>query len=259
MAEDVANRAATRDPETARQDGDVGFRPLYKQVKDSIIQQLVGGEWRPGDKLPSEFDLAARYGVSQGTVRKALDELTAQNLLVRQQGRGTFVATHNPHRALFHFFHLIGKDGSRQLPSSRVLSCTTRRATREEEAKLDLRSGNQVIQIDRIRDLGGRPTIVEWIVLSAKRFGGLAKMSRDGLPNTLYELYEERYGVTIYQAEEYLRAVAASEREAELLGVEPGHPLQEIDRLAMSIDRKPVEWRVSRCLTTDHRYVCLID
>jgi len=259
MTEGVANKAANREPATLRQNGDVDFRPLYKQVKDSIIQQLVAGEWRPGDKLPSEFDLAARYGVSQGTARKALDELTAQNLLIRQQGRGTFVATHNPHRALFHFFHLIGKDGSRQLPSSRVLSCATRRATREEEEKLDLKPGNQVIQIDRIRDLGGKPTIVERIVVSARRFGGLVKMSRRGLPNTLYELYEERYGVTIYQAEEHLRAVAATEREAELLGVAPGHPLQEIDRLAMSIDRKPVEWRVSRCLTTDHRYVCLID
>jgi len=259
MAGSVANGGETRDRGTPRVADDVDFRPLYKQIKDSIIQQLIGGDWRPGDKLPSEFELAARYGVSQGTVRKALDELTAQNLLVRQQGRGTFVATHNPHRALFHFFHLVGKDGSRQLPSSRVLSCTTRRATREEEERLDLKPGNQVIQIDRIRELGGRPTIVERISLSAKKFSGLVKMSRGGLPNTLYELYEERYGVTIYQAEEYLRAVAAGEREADLLGVQPGHPLQEIARLAMSIDRKPVEWRVSRCLTTEHRYVCIID
>jgi GntR family transcriptional regulator len=259
MAGSGATGSANRDRKTARPGDDVDFRPLYKQIKDSIIQQLIAGDWRPGDKLPSEFDLAARYGVSQGTVRKALDELTAQNLLVRQQGRGTFVATHNPHRALFHFFHLIGNDGSRQLPSSRVLSCTTRRATREEEEKLDLKPGNQVIQIDRIRELGARPTIVERISLSAKRFDGLVKLSRSGLPNTLYELYEERYGVTIYQAEEYLRAVAATEREAALLGVAPGHPLQEIARLAMSIDRTPVEWRVSRCLTTDHHYVCVID
>ncbi|MDX9861380.1 MAG: GntR family transcriptional regulator [Rhodospirillales bacterium] len=259
MVEATAREATNRDPDAARLNRDVDFRPLYKQIKDSIIQQLVSGDWRPGDKLPSEFELAARYGVSQGTVRKALDELTAQNLLVRQQGRGTFVATHNPHRALFHFFHLVGKDGSRQLPTSRVLSCSTRRATREEEEILGLRPGNQVIQIDRIRELANRPTIVERISLSAKRFAGLTKMPLDGLPNTLYELYEERYGITIYQAEEYLRAVAATEREAELLGVAPGHPLQEIARLAMSIDRTPVEWRVSHCLTADHHYVCLID
>lgn len=259
MAEQRESRAANRERDVTRLAEDVDFRPLYKQIKDSIIQQLVSGDWRPGDKLPSEFELAARYGVSQGTVRKALDELTAQNLLVRQQGRGTFVATHNPHRALFHFFHLVGRDGSRQLPTSRVLSCTTRRATREEEGRLDLRPGNQVIQIDRIREMAGRPAIVERIVVSAKRFSGLTGKSQHGLPNTLYELYEEEYGVTIYQAEEHLRAVAATEREAELLGIAPGHPLQEIDRLAMSIDRKPVEWRVSHCLTTEHRYVSIID
>ena len=259
MAERRESRAANRERDVTRLAGDVDFRPLYKQVKDSIIQQLVGGEWRPGDKLPSEFDLAARYGVSQGTVRKALDELTAQNLLDRQQGRGTFVASHNPHRALFHFFHLVGNDGSRQLPTSRVLSCATRRANREEEGRLDLKPGNQVIQIERIREMGGRPTIVERIVLSARRFPGLAGKSQDGLPNTLYELYQDEYGATIYHAEERLRAVAATQREADLLGVAAGHPLQEIDRLAMSIDRKPIEWRVSHCLTTRHHYVSIID
>ncbi len=237
----------------------VGFRPLYKQVKDSIIRQLVNGDWRPGDKLPSEFELAARYGVSQGTVRKTLDELTAQNLLVRQQGRGTFVATHNPDRALFHFFHMIGDDGSRQLPTSRVVACVKRPATAAEEDRLRLKPESKVICIERVRDMSGKPAIVEAIILSAKRFSGLAKVPMDELPNTLYELYEEEYGVTIYQAEEYLSAVAADERDAKLLGVEPGHPLQQIDRLALGVDRLPVEWRVSRCLTTRHRYLSVID
>lgn len=237
----------------------IGFRPLYKQVKDSMIQQLVNGNWRPGDKLPSEFELAARYGVSQGTVRKTLDELTAQNLLVRQQGRGTFVSTHNPDRALFHFFHLVGEDGTRQLPTSRVVSCVERTAIAEEEKRLGLKPGSKVICIDRVRELSGQPAIVESIVLSAKRFGGLAKMPVEDLPITLYELYEEEYGVIIYQAEEYLSAVAADENDAKLLGIEPGHPLQQIDRLALSVDRRPVEWRVSRCLTTRHRYFSVID
>ncbi len=252
---DQANR-----PDLPEEVGDdVGFRPLYKQVKDAIIQRLVSGDWRPGDKLPSEFELAARYRVSQGTLRKALDELTAQNLLVRQQGRGTYVATHNPHRALFHFFHFVGKDESRQLPTSRVLDMTVRRATKVEEEKLALKPGSKVIHIDRVRDMGGRPAIVEWIIVSAKLFSGLAKVPIDQLPNTLYQLYETDYGVMIYQAEERLCAVAASEREAKLLGIEPGHPLQEVDRLAMSIDRRPIEWRVSHCLTGEYRYLSILD
>lgn len=238
---------------------DVDFRPLYQQVKDAVIGKLIGGDWRPGDKLPSEFRLAAEYGVSQGTVRKALDELTAQNVLIRRQGRGTFVATHTPHRALFHFFHLVGQDGSRQLPSSRVLSVETRRATREEEARLELRAGSRVIRIDRVRDMAGRPAIVEFIVVAAKSFPGLARMPKDELPNTLYELYEERYGMTIVRAVEKLRAVAATAREAELLGLAAGAPLLEIDRLALSIEDKPVEWRVSRCETRQHTYLSIVD
>ncbi|MCG8510044.1 MAG: GntR family transcriptional regulator [Rhodospirillales bacterium] len=259
MAESAEKVADNEGRDTFGVSPDVDFRPLYKQVKDSIIQQLVAGDWRPGDKLPSEFELADKYRVSQGTVRKALDELTAQNLLVRQQGRGTFVSTHNPHRALFHFFHLIGSDGSRVLPTSHVLDREVRRATREEEKKLDLKSGSKVICIRRVRDMGGRPAIVEKIVVSASRFAGLVDIPKDELPNTLYELYEEEYGVTIYQAEEYLRAVAANARDSELLGVEIGHPLQEIDRLALGIDRRPLEWRVSRCLTDRHRYLSIID
>ncbi len=259
MANTVEKRQMDHPESPGAIPADVGFRPLYKQVKDVIVQQLVGGDWRPGDKLPSEFELAARYGVSQGTIRKALDELTAQNLLVRQQGRGTFVATHNPHRALFHFFHFVGRDGSRQLPTSQVLASSVRRASRAEEEKLALRAGSNVIQIDRVREMGGRPAIVEWIIVSAKLFAGLAKVPIGEMPNTLYELYESDYGVMIYQAEERLSAVAADAREAKLLGIEPGHPLQEIDRLALSIDRRPIEWRVSHCLTGEHRYLSILD
>ena len=70
------------------------FSPLYQQIKDLILQSLQTGEWKPGEAIPSEMDLAARYRVSQGTVRKAIDELSADNLLIRRQGKGTFVATH---------------------------------------------------------------------------------------------------------------------------------------------------------------------
>jgi len=69
------------------------FSPLYQQIKALILQSLQQGEWKPGEAIPSEMDLAARFRVSQGTVRKAIDELAAENLVVRRQGKGTFVAT----------------------------------------------------------------------------------------------------------------------------------------------------------------------
>jgi GntR family transcriptional regulator len=94
----------------------VGFRPLYRQVKDLLLRRLADGVWQPGQILPSEPEIAANLGVSQGTVRKALDEMTAENLLVRRQGRGTFVARHDEERILFRFFRLQSDTGERQFP-----------------------------------------------------------------------------------------------------------------------------------------------
>ena len=82
------------------------FSPLYQQIKDLILQSLQTGEWKPGEAIPSEMDLAARYRVSQGTVRKAIDELSADNLLVRRQGKGTFVATHAEQQVQYRFLKL---------------------------------------------------------------------------------------------------------------------------------------------------------
>jgi GntR family transcriptional regulator len=83
------------------------FSPLYRQIKDFLIRSLEEGEWGPGDGIPSEGELAARFNVSQGTVRKAIDEMAAENLLVRRQGKGTFVATHSDPRSFYRFLRLV--------------------------------------------------------------------------------------------------------------------------------------------------------
>jgi GntR family transcriptional regulator len=236
-------------------DATLGFRPLYAQVKDLLVQRLVAGAWRPGEALPSEFSLAAELKVSQGTVRKALDDLAAQNLVVRRQGRGTFVATHTPQRALFHFFHLVGDDGARALPSHRVLSLCSAKATRAETAALGLRSGAAVTRLKRLRMLGGRVAIVESITLPGALFPRFAERLADELPNELYRFYEEKYGVTVARAVERLKAVPASTDEARWLGLRAGAPLLEIDRVAHGLDGRPVELRVSRCDTAQHHYL----
>ncbi len=235
------------------------FRPLYAQVKDLLVQRLVRGDWGPGEPLPTETALAEEFKVSHGTVRKALDKLAAENMVVRQQGRGTFVVSHTPQRALFHFFHLVGDDGNRQLPNSRQLSLERRAASATERSKLRLAEGAEVICLERVRDIEGRPTIVEWIIVAADTFPGLEDPAGGELPNTLYPIYQDRYGITIYQAVEQLRAVNADDREAALLGVEPGTALLEIDRVAVSLSRQPVELRVSRCLTQSIHYLNTID
>ena len=256
----MAESAARRQSEHSEPTGSTpNFRPLYVQVKDLLIQRMVRGDWKPGVPLPTETALAEEFQVSHGTVRKALDKLAAENLVVRQQGRGTFVVSHTPQRALFHFFHMVDENGTRRLPDSRLLSCQRAPASATERSKLDLPAGAQVLRIHRVRTLDGDPAIIEWIVVAADTFPGLGEPSGDELPNALYQLYEEKYGVTIYRAVELLGAVNASAGEAQLLEVDAGTALLEIDRVAVSLDRKPVEWRVSRCLTESIQYLNTLD
>ena len=229
--------------------------PLYLRVKGVIIQRIVDEIWRPGGLLPSEQKLAVELGVSPGTVRKALNELTAENLLYRQQGKGTFVASHNPERSLFHFFKIVADDGKRQPATSRLLACSRRRAGRDEAKRLDMPAQSRVVEINRIRELGGSRQILERILVSAKLFPSLGKPSDGELPNELYVFYEERYAITIYRANETLRAVAATAEQAKLLGLKTGAPLVEMDRAALTLAGRPVEWRVSLCDTRNCHYV----
>ncbi len=231
-----------------------GSIPLYMQIKDLLVARVTEGEWVPGDIIPSEMQLARELNVSQGTVRKAITELVENNVLVRRQGRGTFVATHDGDRALFHFFHIVNDNGTKILPESKTLSCRRKRASRQEASKLNLSSGAQVVCIDRIRILDNQPTLIETIILPAELFGDLGQRQARNLPNTLYELYETQFGITIHRADEQLRAVAATDRDASLLGLEAGSPLLEIARTALTLDGTPVELRISRCSTSKHYY-----
>jgi GntR family transcriptional regulator len=246
------------DSETATLDGP-DFRPLYAQVKDLMIRRMLRGDWRPGDALPSEGRLAIEFGVSQGTVRKALDELATPNLFERQQGRGTFITQHSQQRALFRFFHIRDESGVKELPTGRVLAVKHMRADRAQARRLALPTRAPIIAILRLRALRGRPVILERIALPAASFPGLDLPIGRELPDELYILYQQRFGVTIAGAQEKLRAVAADALDARSLGVAKGAPLLEIDRLALALDSNPVEWRVSRCNSAHHHYYSEID
>lgn len=224
------------------------------QIKELFVANISGGRWSPGDVIPSEIQLAQDLGVSQGTVRKAITELVENNVLTRRQGRGTFVAYHNSERALFHFFHIVDNKGRKVLPESTTLSCRRKRASRAESSKLRLAAGSSVVSIERVRKFNDQPTMLETITLPSEPFGELGNVGACDLPNMLYELYEKRFGITIHNAEEQLRAVAASERDASSLGVQAGKPLLEIERIAMTLDHTPVELRISRCITSKHHY-----
>ncbi len=228
--------------------------PLYVQIIDLLVSRISSGEWSPGEIIPSEINLARELDVSQGTVRKAITELVENNVLIRKQGRGTFVSTHDTDRALFHFFHISDNDGHKVLPDSEVSSCRRRKATRYEANKLALQTGDRVIRIERIRKIDSVPTILETVILPEQAFNDLGKNDDCKLPNMLYEIYEKQFGITIHSAEEQLRAVNANQQQAELLGLEEGAPLLYIERVALTLDKTPVELRISYCNTTNHHY-----
>lgn len=247
----MAPRARYLDERSASRTA-LGFRPLYRQVRELLMQRIASGAWQPGEALPSEPELAAEIGVSQGTVRKALDEMEAQTVVVRRQGRGTYVAGHDDARILFQFFKLMLDDDRQLFPESEILGVSVCAADAAAAAVLELRRGAKLVRIERVRSLAGEVCIVERIVLPHALFPRIEKRE---LPNNLYELYRAQFGVTIARATERLKAVAAGKREAQHLKVALGAPLLSIDRTALAMDGRPAEWRVSLCRTDAVHYL----
>jgi len=246
--------AVTRDePDKKIAQGALGSRPLYAQVRDLLIARISSGAWQPGDLIPNEFAIARELGVSQGTIRKALDSLAADNLLMRKQGRGTYVARHTPADMLFRFFNFFDAKGERIEPGSRDVQLSQGRASTPERQRLELGAAAKVIRISRLRTRAGEAFILETIVLPETFFPGLAQASR--IPNTLYDHFQKAYGITVARGQERLTVALADVHLADRLGVVPGTPLMKLDRVMYGLQQQPVEWRVSLCRTDSAAYV----
>jgi GntR family transcriptional regulator len=231
----------------SRQPDQPGFRPLYQQVRELLLARIVSGVWRPAANLPSEQTLASELGVSHGTVRKALDSLAADNLVERRQGKGTFVVEHTTESANFRFFKITYPDGARAIPSLKKATITERGAKLFERQKLNLEPEARVFQIRRDRMIDNIVPVRELIVVSAVVFPGLDK--RQPLPNTLYTLYQSGFGVSIVSASEEIASVAATAEDGKTLGLEPGAPILEVNRIAYDITGRAIELRQSRFAT----------
>lgn len=226
-----------------------GFRPLYQQVRDLLLARIADGVWRPAEALPSEQTLAVELGVSQGTVRKALDSLAADNLVARRQGKGTYVVEHTQESANFRFFKVTRPDGTHTVPSCGRTAILSRAARPAERERLSLSPRADVFQIKRDRTIDGVAAIRELIIVPQESFPDLD--ARMPLPNTLYTLYQSVYGVSIVSASEQIRAVSATRDDASALDVAVGAPLLQVDRVATDLTGRQVEWRQSR-LSTEH-------
>jgi GntR family transcriptional regulator len=231
------------------------FSPLYRQIKALLVQSLERGEWKPGELIPSEFDLADRFQVSQGTVRKAVDELAAEHMLSRRQGKGTFVATHNEARVRYRFLRLAPDEESEaELAESKILECRRLRASVDIARALDIRAGETVVAIRRLLSFGHTPTVVDDIWLPGAQFRGLSAESLAGNRMPLYALYESEFGISMVRADEKLRAAAAPDDVAAILGVAPGSPLLQVDRVSYTYGGRPVEIRRGLYLTERYHY-----
>ena len=230
------------------------FSPLYRQIKSLIVASLQDGEWLPGDVIPSEFELAARFKVSQGTVRKAIDEMATENLLVRRQGKGTFVATHAEATTQFRFLRLTADDGSASALQRRLLDCRRQRAPAEVARALALKSGESAVQVRRLLLAGGKPVVLDDLWLPSALFRGLSVERLDAWRGALYRLFEAEFSVRMIRAEEKIRAVAASAEPAALLEVSVGSPLLQVERLSFTYGDRPVELRRGLYQTTAHHY-----
>lgn len=235
--------------------GTPAFSPLYQQIKTLILRSLQAGEWKPGDVIPSELELASRYRVSQGTVRKAIDALATDNLLVRRQGKGTFVATHSEQHIQYRFLRLLPDAGSANAQAERhIVECRRLRAPAEVARQLELRTGDPLLQVRRVLAFSGSPTILEDIWLPGNTFKGLTLETLASDKGPMYALFEAEFGVRMVRAVERVKAVSADAEAAALLRVEVGHPLLSVERLAYTYNDVPMELRRGLYRTDTRHY-----
>jgi len=234
------------------------FSPLYQQIKVLILTSLQTGEWKPGELIPSEMELAVRSRVSQGTVRKAIDELAAENLLLRRQGKGTFVATHAEQQVQFRFLKLVpdsGPPGSEGPAQRDIIACRRTRASADVARALALRTAAVVLQIRRVLSFAGTPAILEHIWLPAAPFKGLTAERLASYKGPMYALFETEFNLRMVRAKEKIRAEPAIDGRDLLLKVKHGTPLLSVERIAYTYTDEPMELRRGYYRTDTHHYL----
>ena len=234
--------------------GSPTFSPLYQQIKSLITQGLQSGEWKPGELIPSEIELAGRFKVSQGTVRKAIDELSSEDVVVRRQGKGTFVSTHHEARAQFRFLRLVPDEGVQRYPENKIIEVKKMRAPAEVARLLDIKTGDPVVFLRRIQSFSFVPTILDELWLPGVIFKGLTAERLNEYKGPMYGLFESEFGTHMIRATEEIRAVCADELAAQLLSVAVGAPLLNVERVSYTYGDKPVELRRGLYLTSSYHY-----
>src|SRR5258706_2276668 len=231
-----------------------GGGPLYQEVRHQIMEAIAQGVWQPGTAIPPEAELAAHFGVSIGTLRKAGDELVASQLLLRHQWRGTYVTLHNARRLMFHFFHIVGTDGRKDYPEVATLEFRAARANAASAALLQIPPNDRVFRIRNLLSLSGRGVFIYDITLPVWLFSGLTERLFTQRDNTIYHLYQSPFGINVLRTDERLRAVTASADLAKIFCVAAGFSPLRVQRIATTYRDRPVELRMSHVNTAHYEY-----
>lgn len=234
---------------------DVALGPMYKRIKMQLTESLASGEWKSNEALPSESRLAKQFNVSIGTIRKAIDELVAEKILIRQQGRGTFVAAHTQDRFLYHFFHIVRDDGTKRFPTTSLIFFRKARCDDTIAQRLNLERNARVIHFRNLLKFEDEPIEVDDIYLSAELFPDMTREVLLERPGTIYQLYQERFAINVIRTSERLQAVAGEAEVAQMLHLAPGAPMLSIERTAFTYSDTPIELRRSLVNTQHHAYL----
>ena len=235
------------------------MNPLYLQVKKRITESLAEGLWNPGQSIPSEVELAQSFSVSQGAVRKAIDELAAENILIRRQGKGTFVASHDEEGSQLRFLRLTSTQNNKENLDNHLVSFTKEKATNKIAKSLGVNIGTTVVSIKRVLTFNQKPLILDFIKVPASSFRKLTSEMIVEKKGAMYRMYETEFGIQMLRAQEKIRAVAADADTSELLGVKKNTPVLSVERISFTYSDKPIEWRLGLCLTENHHYASELD
>lgn len=228
--------------------------PRYQQLRDDLVHRIAGGEWAPGDAIHTEAELSQAYGVSTGTLRKAIDLLVAEGVLTRSQGKGTFVRRPRFDSSLFRFFRFKSRDGAQVLPTARIVSRQLEMPDAAVRSGLGLGARAKAIHLSRLRLIDAKPVLAEEIWLPKEGFESLLALPLDGFGDLLYPLYESLCRQVVATARETLVVEQADRDLAKTLGIPTASPVIHVHRTALNFAGRPIEWRSTRGAATGFQY-----
>lgn len=217
--------------------------PLHHQIKESLTLQIASGQWRPDDEVPSEADLCRHYGVSRGTIRRALADLENQGLVERRQGRGTFVARRKFEGSVLGSYTLYRSGTVPHDPESRVLSRGRRTAPPDIKRLLGLEGPAEVYEVERIQFMAGVPITLMRSLIPTDLCPGLE--TKDLSQEHFYRVLEREFGLALLRAEEYLEPVLADDYVAGHLQITAGAPIFQVERHSFTVGDRACEFRIA--------------